>query len=67
MTTYVYQVTSDRPLAAFTGIGNVAVVTFTSNGGGITQRDQPQTVASNGAATGCGTLTIELVERKESQ
>ncbi|AYN59049.1 hypothetical protein PBI_RYAN_59 [Arthrobacter phage Ryan] len=60
---YVYEVRSDRPMVAFHGIGNVAVLTFSSNGYGITQRDQVVRVASNGAATGAGTFTVELKER----
>lgn len=64
-TKYVYEVISDRPMSAFVGIGNVAVLTF-GGYGAITQRDQPRTVASNGAATGAGTFTVELKERIDS-
>lgn len=64
-TEYVYEVRSDRPMTAYQGIGNVAVLTFNSNGYGITKRDEVFTVASNGAATGLGTFTVELKERNE--
>jgi hypothetical protein len=65
-TKYVYEVISDRPMVAYPGIGNVAALTFNYNAGGIVQRDQLITVASNGAATGAGTFTVELKERIES-
>jgi len=65
-TEYVYEVRSDRPMTAYVGIGNVAVLTFISNGwSGIVKRDEVHTIASNGAATGAGTFTVELKERVE--
>ncbi|QYC54984.1 hypothetical protein SEA_POPPER_67 [Arthrobacter phage Popper] len=64
-TEYVYEVRSDRPMAAYVGIGNLAVLTFNPYNA-ITQRDRPVTVASNGAATGAGTFTVELKERNEA-
>lgn len=66
MTQYVYEVRSDRPMSAFVGIGNLACLTFTNNmGSGIAKRDEVHTVASNGAATGAGSFTVELKERIE--
>lgn len=66
MTTYVYEVRSDRPMAGVTGVGNMAVLCFPSVGfGGLVKRDEVHTVSSNGAATGCGTFTVELTERVE--
>lgn len=62
---YVYEVVSDRPMSAFVGIGNTAVLTFLPSGPVITKRDEIHTVASNGAATGTGTFTVELKERIE--
>lgn len=64
-TEYVYEVRSDRPMVGFTGIGNVAVLTFTNTGYGIIKRDEVHTIASNGSATGAGTFTVELKERNE--
>jgi hypothetical protein len=64
MTEYVYEVRADRPMTAFIGIGNVAVLTF----GGyqpIVKRDEVHTVASSGAAAGAGAFTVELKERIE--
>ncbi|QWY84264.1 hypothetical protein QEO77_gp39 [Arthrobacter phage Zaheer] len=65
---YVYEVISDRPMSAYVGIGNLAVLTFSSNSyNAIAQRDRPVIVASNGAATGAGTFTVELKERVEER
>ena len=64
MTRYVYEVIADRPMSGFVGIGNTAVLSFGPYGG-ITKRDEVHTVASNGAAAGCGTFTVELKERLE--
>ena len=63
-TEYVYEVRSDRPMAAYVGIGNIAVLTF-STIGGIVKRDEVHTISSNGAATGYGTFTVELKERND--
>lgn len=66
MTTYVYQLTSNVPLMAYAGIGNMPVVGVDHYGSGLVRRDVQQIAESNGAAREDGhRLVLELIERRE--
>lgn len=66
MTIYVYQLTSNVPLMAYSGIGNAPVVGAAHFGSGLVRRDVQQIAESNGAARGDGhRLVLELLERRE--